>query len=397
MGEEDANSEMTDGARCIVNLEDTPGTIGANLTSKTDNTSPLSEPADDTPIQDKGQQVNKQELMDNNLDDPTQRVDDQFKKTELILNKEVQEINSIPIHAPKTHCHDTSCEDYDVEREVAKAINQQRQNIDKQTREQTLTMEAKWKAMATQQQTRLTEQADFQSSVAMQEHNSAREEFLQLRADVETARQTLDVILAQTDMLQETTSDRHRDLTNLIAEGKQVGTSIQRDTVIVRDLITVTKSETTKLRQAIRDSTTAPQDLEDTRSAVRKTAQHVIDSEMSKIERGTQGTLLNKGKTLAAQANREMTTLASETKTIVTDDLEHQWRKLSNMLSKQATDTHNEASSLLDQTVMLLGEEMEMAHSQFHARLSNQNEKNRQIESIQKRMLSAMRPQIDEL
>jgi hypothetical protein len=44
----------------------------------------------------------------------------------------------------------------------------------------------------------------------------------------------------------------------------------------------------------------------------------------------------------------------SETKTIMTDDLEHQWRKLSNMLSKQATDTHNEASSILDQTVMLL-------------------------------------------
>jgi hypothetical protein len=293
-GKEDANSDATDGARCVINLEDVPGAIGTNPNSKTDDASPLSEPACyNTPIQDKGQLVNKQEHKDN-LDDPTQRVNDQFKKTELILDEEAQEINSIPIHAPETHYHDTSYEDYDIEREVAKAINQQRQNIDKQTREQTSTMEAKWKAMAIQQQTRLTEQADFQSSIAMQENNSAREEFLQLRADVETARQTLDVVLAQTDILQETTSDRHRDLTNLIAEGKQVGTSIQRDTVIVRDLITVTKSETTKLRQAIRDSTTAPQDLEDTRSAVRKTAQHVIDSEMSKIERGTQGTLLKK-------------------------------------------------------------------------------------------------------
>jgi hypothetical protein len=250
MGEEDANSETTDGARHVINLEDIPGNIGANPTSKTDDASPLSEPADDTPIQDKGQPVNKQEHLDNNLDDPTQRVDDQFKKTELILDKEAQEINSIPIHAPKMHYHDTSCKDYDVEREVAKAINRQRQNIDKQTREQTLNMVAKWKAMATQQQTRLTEQADFQSSVAMQEHNSAREEFLQLRADIETARQTLDIVLAQTDMLQETTSDRHRDLTNLITEAKQVGTSIQRDTVIIRDLVTVTKAETTKLRQA---------------------------------------------------------------------------------------------------------------------------------------------------
>jgi polyhydroxyalkanoate synthesis regulator phasin len=118
---------------------------------------------------------------------------------------------------------------------------------------------------------------------------------------------------------------------------------------------------------------------------------------MSKIERGIQGTLLNKGKTLAAQAKRELTTLVSETKTIMTDDLEYQWRKLSNMLSKQATDTHNEASSLLDQIVMLLGEEMEMAHSEFHARLSDQNVKNRQIESIQKRVISATHPQIDEL
>jgi hypothetical protein len=64
----------------------------------------------------------------------------------------------------------------------------------------------------------------------------------------------------------------------------------------------VTKSETTKLRQAIQNSTAVPQDLEDARLTVRKTAQHLIDSEMLKIERGMQGTLLNKCKILAAQA-----------------------------------------------------------------------------------------------
>jgi hypothetical protein len=129
--EEDANSETTNGARCVINLEDTPDTIGANPT-KTNNTAPPSEPAEDMPIQDKRQPVNKQEHTDN-LDDTTQRVDDQFKKTELILDEEAQEINSIPIHAPKTHYHDTSYEDCNIEREVAKAINEQRQNINKQT------------------------------------------------------------------------------------------------------------------------------------------------------------------------------------------------------------------------------------------------------------------------
>mgnify|MGYP000290973399 CR=1 FL=1 len=222
--------------------------------------------------------------------------------------------------------------------------------------------------------------------------------FLQLGTDIETDRQTLDNVLAQTDMRQQATSERHRDLTNLIKEAKQVGTSVQRDTAITQDLITVEKSETTKLRQAIRDSTTAPQDIEDTtRTAVRKTVQNVIDSEMSKIERGMHGTLLTKGETFAAQAKREMSALVSETKTIMTDDLEHHCRKLSSMLSKQANDTHNEASSLLDQTVMLLGEEMEIAHTEFYARLSDQNVKKRQIDSIQKRVLNAMRPQIDEL
>ena len=118
---------------------------------------------------------------------------------------------------------------------------------------------------------------------------------------------------------------------------------------------------------------------------------------MSKIERGIQGTLLNKGKIIAAQAKQEMTALVSETKTIMTDDLEYHWRKLSNMLNKQANDTHNEASSLLDQTVMLLGEEMQLAHNEFYTSISEQNEKNRQIDSIQKRVLNAIRPQIDEL
>ncbi len=391
------DSDTTDGARYTINLDNTTGMIKANLT-KIESTAIAARKIDDrTSIQDKREPDDTQEPTEK-LDDTTQRIDDQLKVTELLLDKEMQEIESIPIHNPKTQYHDTSYEDYDIEGEVANVIDKQRQAIDMQIQEQTKAMEANWKAIARQQETRLIEQADFQASIAAQEHNRAREEFLQLGTDIETARQTLDIILAQTDMIQESTNERHRDLTNLVKEAKQVGTSIQRDTATIQDLITITKAETTKLRQAIRDSTTAPQDLEDTtRTAVTKTVQLIIDSQMSKIERGIQGTLLNKGKIIAAQAKQEMTALVSETKTIMTDDLEYHWRKLSNMLNKQANDTHNEASSLLDQTVMLLGEEMQLAHNEFYTSISEQNEKNRQIDSIQKRVLNAIRPQIDEL
>jgi t-SNARE complex subunit (syntaxin) len=43
------------------------------------------------------------------------------------------------------------------------------------------------------------------------------------------------------------------------------------------------------------------------------------------------------------------------------------------------------------------GEEMEMAHSEFYACLSEQHEMNSQIDSVQKRVISATRPQIDKL
>ena len=309
-----------------------------------------------------------------------------MKETERILDKEVQDI----LHTPNVHRPD-SYEEYDFETLAAQAIQNQMEELSTEMelewREKRKKTEKNWnqKREEIERQCRETmeEQAIVQASIITQETEDIKRELQQvkqqLKQEIATASKDLQDIRAQN----ENQIQKMTQFQSTVTEVEKLKQELREEVDTLIQLKTETREETTQINKTLQEARRMHQTI---REQIDSTIQQSIDSQMAKVEKGIHHTLQKRGKILVDQAKRDMA-----------EQLENQTQEMDEKLERRTEETFNEATSLLDQAVMGIGEEMKSAVEDFNDILSNPQERTRLVERLQTRAMNEIRPQIREL
>jgi hypothetical protein len=400
--EEDEGSDNTAGVNYNIQPEQTQHSLSDTLTQV--------EQGHKT--QNKPMTTDKTTLLATDIsifEDTNQQIENQMQQAEKLLDKEVQEIEDMHLHTLKIHRHE-AYDEYDFDILAAEAIenqwnerneemenewqaqwNDRNEEMEREWTKKRETMENEWKhkceAMELQYKETLERQTNIQVNLVAHETERAKQEFDAIKTSITTTKHTLDAILRQNASLQKSTDNKNRQIGHLqngITEVKNLKKELQQEAEMLRNLKLTTGQEITKLKTMTQ---TASHDLEnEVQSVVQSTIQKIVDSKMTQVEQSIHRTLQKKGKAITVQAKLEML-----------DNLETQTQEMEERLEQKIDDTFHEAASLLEQTVMGLGEEMDSAVNEYRNTLTDPQEKTKHIERIQHRVMNEIKPQFTEL
>jgi hypothetical protein len=334
-------------------------------------------------------------------DNPTQSIEEKVKETEQLFDKAVQEIHDIHLHTPKLQ-RPESYEDYDFETLAAQAthnyMEEKGADIEIEWEEKRRDSDRNWnqkrEAIEQQYQETLDEQASIQASLTTQETDRVRQEYQKIKQE----------IAATSDDIRNQNESQTRALGRLktmVAEIKTMKQELRDDTNELTQLKISTREETAQIKETMKEARRIQQalqeDIEDARHTqktlqdnvehtVKSTIQTVVDSQMVKVERAIKDTLQKRGKLLVHQAKLDMA-----------EQFGNQEKTLTENMERTTEETYQEAASLLDQAVMKIGEEMSNAVQEFQDHLSDPHTRTRLVESLQKRAMHAIVPQIEAL
>jgi hypothetical protein len=380
------SSEDADGAKFFIQLDKTQNSLD-DISAKdlTNGTMWLKGATQMEP----GSQETEQDRTKNDKADES--LEETVKKAEQRLDTEVREIENILIHTPTVRHHSGSLEEYDFENLAAEAVQQQlnERSADMEAeweekevawKERRTNMERNWnherQAIERDSREALEEQGSIQVSLMTHETDNTRKEFQAFKLEMSIARQTLQEIQSQNETLQR----------NIADQTKQMG-QLQTIVAEIKMLKQEMRDEATKLDTAIHQTTQLRTNLqEEVTVKAHNTIQDVVDSKMVKVEQAIRDTLQKRGRTIVAHAKTEMA-----------EQLKNYTQNVDKELEDKTEATFATAVSLLDQTAMKIGEEMDDALTDFNKTLTDTLERNRHMERIQKRVMNEIRPQVQEL
>ena len=320
-------------------------------------------------------------------DETTVRIEKERKKAENILDKEIEEIH---LHTPNVRRTD-SYEIFDFEMHAAIAIQNQ---MEERGAEMEIEWEAKrnrtdieWdlkrKAMEQQCKETIEEQASLQVSIIEYETESARKEVQKMQQELSTANQALDEI--RTQNLQK--SKQNGQLQAIVADFQKLKKELKEESDNMERAKMETRKETAKINEAWHAARKMRQHLqEDVESTVQNNIQDIIDRKMPKIEQAIHQSLQKRGKTITEQAKRD-----------IKEQIESQTQTLETMIDQKIEVAFYEGSTLLDQAVLKIGEEMEKATKEFREDLFTSDEMEKQIARLQRKSILEIRPLVEEL
>jgi hypothetical protein len=291
-------------------------------------------------------------LDDNDFEQTNQHMNERFKNTERLLDKEVHDIKAINLHTPKIQSNEMQYDEDDMlELMAAQAINNQWQE---KREEFEIEWDEKREAMEAEYKETIEAQTSLQTSLVAYETENIREQFKTMQQDIAQARQTLQDISNQNATLKKNTDNKSRQIGHLhtaIGEIKVLKESLKQDTDTLDTLKTTTKNVIDKLKQTTQAAERTQRNItSQVTKAVHETIQGIVNNKMVQVEEAIRHSLLQKGRNIVQQAKTSMQKQQMET----TKELEAR-------IADKSNDTYHEAASLLEQAVMRIGEEMDSA------------------------------------
>ena len=300
----------------------------------------------------------EEESEDEETDESTLRLEKERKIAENILDKEVEEIAELHLHTPNVRRTDEPYEVFDFEMHAAIAVQNQ---LDERGAEMQIKWEEKrnrtdiqWdlkrKAIEQQCKEAIEEQASLQVSIIEHETDNAREE----------CKKMLDEIRIQNSQK----SKQNGQLQAIVADFQKLKKELKEETDNMERAKIETRKETARINEAWQAAHKMRQNLqEDVESTVKNNIQDIIDRKMPKIEQAIHQSLQKRGKTITDQAKRE-----------IKDQIDKQTQTLESLIDQKIEDAVYEGSTLLDQAVLKIGEEMEKATKEFREDLFTPDE-----------------------
>jgi hypothetical protein len=315
-------------------------------------------------------------------------MNERFKNTERLLDKEVHDIKAINLHTPKTQRNETQYDEDDMDLMAAQAINNQWQE---KREEFEIEWDKKRAAMEAEYRETIEEQTSLQTSLVAYETENIREQFkTMLQQDIAQARQTLQDISNQNATLKKNIDNKSRQIGHLhteIGEIKELKESLKQDTDTLDTLKTTTKNVIDKLKQTTQAAERIQQIItSQVTKAVHETIQGIVENKMVQVEEAIRHSLLQKGWNIVQQAKTSMQKQQMET----TKELEAR-------IADKSNDTYHQAASLLEQAVMHIGEEMDSVIIDFRNTLAQPHKRLTYIDSLQRQVMKEIRPGLSEL
>ena len=125
---------------------------------------------------------------------------------------------------------------------------------------------------------------------------------------------------------------------------------------------------------------------EDVDSTVINNIQSIVYSKMSKIEQAIHQTLQRWGKMITDQA-----------KSKIKEQIDRQTQTLEILINQEIDDAFYKGSTLLNQAVLKIGEEMDKATNKFRENLFSSEEIEKQIARLRRQSIMEIRPLVEDL
>ena len=184
------------------------------------------------------------------------------------------------------------------------------------------------------------------------ETDNARIEFQLTKQEMTTANQVLEDIQEQSRCEQ---IEQNEHLQEFLADINELKREIQEETDNLKRAKIETREEAKKIRETLQAARQMRQDIsQDIESKVEHNVQQIVDSQMKRVETIIHQTIQKRGKITI-----------DEVKLRMKEQIEHQAQAFEAGLTQRFDETFQDATSVLDQTTMQIGVEMEGAIAEF--------------------------------
>ena len=209
------------------------------------------------------------------------------------------------------------------------------------------------------------------------ETDNARIEFQLIKQEMTTANQVLKDIREQS----REQIEQNEQLQEFLADINELKREIQEETDNLKRAKIETREEAKKIMETLKAARQMRQDIsQDIESKVEHNVQQIVDSQMKRVETIIHQTIQKRGKITV-----------DEVKLRMKEQIEGQSQAFEAGLTQRFKETFQEATSVLDQTTMQIGVEMEGAIVEF------QNDLQHQVKILQTRAMNGIKPLIQEL